>query len=100
MLKKKEISVPHTSIVLKSFDISYFRTEAFTDKRIPAIEENVKADRLRLLVSKEEAATIDSEFEEKNNNLRSNPPTDEFTGNETNIIILFIYYHLSCVNSN
>lgn len=51
--KKRETSVPNTSITLKSFDVNYTRDEAFTDKKTATVEESVKADRLRILANKD-----------------------------------------------
>ena len=50
---------------MKSYDITYFRKEAYTDKEIPTIEESVKADRLRLLVDKHD---IINNYNNDNNN--------------------------------
>ena len=53
VIKRREISVPNTEITLKSFDVRFMRTEAFTDNESSTVEESVKADRLRILADKD-----------------------------------------------
>lgn len=50
---RREVSVPHTQLVLKTYDVAYSQPEAFTDKPVRRVQEGVKADRLRLLSTKD-----------------------------------------------
>ena len=66
ILQRREISVPNTSIILKSYDVTYSRKEAYTDREMPTIEESVKSDRLRLLVDKDSISSSSNEIINEN----------------------------------
>ena len=84
VLQRREIAVPNTSIVLKSYDISFSRKEAITDKEIRTVEENVKADRLRLLVDKNDVVDSNTNTSKYENETNANHnDTSSLTGQYT-----------------